>query len=138
MPTLVSNAAFLAAIQAMTVTGVDRHYDFPPGSVDLSKGYAAFPLMPSSVMGERVSTCINQSKTRSIGYVVIVEATGQGTQEQNYDKLAAAMDNLEAALDALTPATINFLDYEMTTTGDYLIGSSAYWAVVATITAREL
>jgi len=26
----------------------------------------------------------------------------------------------------------------MTTTGDYLIGSSAYWAVVATITAREL
>jgi len=140
MPTLPNNASFLSAIQAMTVANVSRHYDYPPASVDIAgaNNNCAFPLMHESARGEQVSTCVNQSKTRSIGYVVIVEATGQGTQAQNYAKLAAAMDNLETALDGLAPDTVNFITYDITTTGNYPVGDSEYWAVVATITASDL
>jgi len=137
MPALPNNAAFLAAIQAMTVTGVARHYDEPPASIDISAGYCAFPTMPDGARGEQVSTCITQSKTRSIGYVVIIEATGQDTTPKNYDKLATVMDNLETAIDGLAPATVNFVEYEISTTGNYPVGGSEYWAVVATITARD-
>ena len=141
MPSQPTNVAFIAAIQAMTVNGVARHYDEPPASIDLSdslfvkKAYCAFPTMPSANQGDLVSTCINMSKSRSIGYVVIVEAAGQGTQAQNYTKLASLMDNLETALDGLTIA--NFIDYEITTTGNYPLGDSEYWAIVANITVRE-
>lgn len=139
MPTLTNNAAFLAAFQAMTVTGVTRHYDEPPASIDIATGPCAFPTMPSGDRGEMITSCVDTSKTRNIGYVIIVEAGGQGTQAQNYGKLAALMDNLETALDALTgtPAkTFNFLDYAITTTGNYPIGDSDYWAIVAQISVR--
>lgn len=134
MPSMWTNAEFIAAIQAMTVTGVDRHYDEPPASIDISDGECAFPLMPSTEQGDYVSTCINMSKARSVGYVIVVDGTGQGTQAQNYGKLAALMDNLETALDGLNQ---NFIQYSITTTGDYLIGDSAYWAIVADITVTE-
>lgn len=135
MTAFPTNAAFLAAIQAMTVSGVSRHYDEPPASVDLSDGYAAFPLMPDSARGEQFSTCINNSRTRAITFVVLVEATGQATQAENYGKIAAVMDNLETALDALTIA--NFIEYDITTSGNYPLGGQEYWAVIATITARD-
>ena len=138
MPSLPSNATFLTAIQARTVTGVERHYDEPPASVDISAGECAFPTMPDAGRGEQVSTCIEQSKVRNIGYVIIVEAGGQGTQAQNYAKLAALMDNLETALDALAPGTVNFIEYEISTTGNYPVGKSDYWAIVATITTSSL
>lgn len=137
MPALTNYANFLAAFQAMTVTGVDRHYDEPPASVDISAGECAFPLMPSGDRGEHVFSCVHSAKSRSIGYVIIVEAAGQGTQAQNYAKLAALMDNLETALDALTPGTFNFLDYTISTTGNYLVGDSAYWAIIAEIIVRS-
>lgn len=137
MPAFPSNATLLAAVQALSVTGVVRKYNFPPPSVDITNGYAAFPTMPDSSRGEQVSTCINNSKIRNIGYVVIIEAVGQSIQADNYGKLAAALDNLETALDGLT-ATANFVEYDLTTTGNYLIGDSAYWAVIANITARDI
>ena len=135
MASAPTNAAFLAAVQAMTVTGVNRHYDEPPASVDISDGYAAFPLMPSAGLGEFALSCTDSNKTRTVGYVVIIEAAGQGTQAQNYGKLAAAMDNLEAALDGLTVA--NFIEYDITT-GSYLVGESAYWSLIAEIRARSV
>ena len=137
MPNLPSNVTFLAAIQGLSVSGVDRAYKFPPASVDISNGYASFPTMPDSSRGEQVSTCIDNSKIRNIGYVVIIEATGQDIQEDNYLKLAAVMDNIETALDGLT-TTANIIEYELTTSGNYLIGDSAYWAVIANITARDI
>lgn len=137
MPALPNNAAFLAAIRAMTVSEVNKYYDQPPASLDLTNGYAAFPTMAEAARGEQISTCINQSKSRAIGYVIIVEAAGQDTLPNNYGKLAAVMDDLETALDGLAPGTINFITYDISTTGNYPIGGSEYWAVVATITARD-
>jgi hypothetical protein len=134
---MTTNATFIAAIQAMTVTGVTRHYDEVPASVDIATGPCAFPTLPSAERGEMITSCVDMSKTRMIGYVIIVEASGQGTQAQNYGKFAALMDALETALDALTPTTFNFIEYSITTSGNYLIGDSAYWAIIANITERD-
>jgi hypothetical protein len=136
MPALLSNAEFLTKIQAISVTGVTRHYDEPPASIDIATGPAAFPTMPDASRGDMITSCVDMSKNRNIGFVIIVEATGQGTQAQNYGKLAALMDALETALDALTPSVFNFVEYTIGTNGNYLLGDSAYWAIVADITVR--
>jgi hypothetical protein len=133
---MTTNATFIAAIQAMIVTGVTRHYNEPPASIDISE-VAAFPLMPSAERGEMITSCVDMSKMRTMGYVIVIDATGQGTQAQNYGKLAALMDNLETALDALTPSSFNFIEYSITTTGNYLLGDSSYWAIMANITERD-
>jgi len=134
---MTTHATFIAAIQGMTVTGVTVHYDQPPASVDIASGPCAFPTMPSGDRGEMITSCVDMSKMRNIGYVIIVEAGGQGTQAQNYGKLAALMDALETALDALTPTTFNFIEYSITTSGNYSIGGSDYWAIIANITERD-
>jgi hypothetical protein len=134
---MTTNAAFLASIQAMTVSGVSRHYDEPPASIDIATGPAAFPTMPDSGRGAMVTTCVDMSKVRNIGFVILVDATGQGTQSQNYGKLAALMDALETSLDGLTPGTFNFIEYSITTTGNYSLGGSEYWAIIASITERD-
>jgi hypothetical protein len=128
----------LTAIQALTITGVDRKYDEPPASIDISDGVAAFPEMPSGDRGEQVATCAALGKSRAIIYVIIVEAAGQGTQAQNYAKLAALMDNLETALDSLQDSIVNFVEYEITTTGNYPLGQSEYWAIVASVTGSSV
>ena len=137
MPTLPNWANWIAAIQALTVTGVDRHYDYPPESIDIADGVAAFPVLPSGTRGEQLSTCDNFGKSRSVGYVIIFEAAGQGTNEQNYAKTWALLDNLETALDGLQTTTVNLIEYDLSVTGDYPIGNSNYWAIVASVTGRS-
>lgn len=132
---MATNAAFLAAIQAISVTGVAHHYDYPPLSLNTGDLPAAFPLMPSGAMGEWITSCIATNKTRAIAFVVCVEPVGQDLQPMNYAKLAALMDNLETALDALTVS--NFIEYEISTTAEFDVAGINYWAIVANISSRE-
>ena len=136
MPSPPSNATFVAAIQAMTVAGVNKHFDYPPQSIVAADLPVAFPLMPSGILGERVMSCIDGNKTRAIGYVICVEAVGLDVQSLNYGKLAELMDNLETALDALTIA--NFIDYEISATAGYAVAGNTYWAIVAEIRGRSV
>lgn len=130
-----TNVAFLAAIQAMSVTSVAKHYDFPPLSLSAGDLPAAFPLMPVSGQGEPLATCLDLSKTRSIGYVICVEALGLDIQELNYGKMAALMDKLETALDAL--AIANFIEYDIITTTEFGVGKNNFWSIVADIRTRN-
>lgn len=130
----MTNAEFIATMQALTVTGVSKHYDEPPASVDLSNGYAAFPLMPNGTRENLFSSCVNQAKTRRMFYVIVLFPTGQSTQAAKYSVLGTVMDNLETALDGLT---YNFVKYSLETTGNYPLGTSQYWAVVADVQVSE-
>ncbi len=138
---MATNAAFLAAIQALTVTGVTRHYDEPPRRLATADLPAAFPLMPSGAIGEKSLSCYDTNKTRSIGYVVCLEAVGQGTQAQNYGLLAAAMDNMETAFDGLEKSQggtlANFIEYDMAAE-IFPVAGNDYWAIVATVSARDV
>jgi hypothetical protein len=131
----VSNVTFIAAAQGLTISGVKRHYNEPPQSVNTSDLPAAFVTLPSGGRGEPTSVCYDSSKTRSIGIVVLVEAVGQGTNPQNYGKLAALMDAMETAFDTADFGTV-FLEYELSV-GQQLVGENAYWAITADINGRN-
>ena len=138
---MATNAAFVTALQGMTVTGVTRHYDEPPASVTTADLPAAFPAMPTGEKGEYLTSCVALTKVRTMQYIILMEATGQSTQAVKYGALAAQMDNLETALEALEKPTgtlSNFVEYTITTTGDFLLGEHAYWAIVADVTSREM
>lgn len=138
MPT---NAAFLTAVQGINVTGVMQHFDEPPRQLLTAQLPAAFPLMPSGALGEKSLSCYDTNKTRSIGYVVCIEAVGQGTQPQNYGQLAAMMDNVETAFDGLEKSQggtlANFIEYEVGAE-IFEVAGGTFWAIVSTINARDV
>ena len=137
MPTLMTNTAFRNAMQAMTVTGVQRHFDYPPASIQPGDLPAAFCLPPGADLGEYVMSCINENRMRSMGYVICLEAVALDNAEQNYDLIAPAMDNLESALNTALATTANFYEYSMET-GTYAVAGHDYWAIIAQVTIRSL
>lgn len=140
---MATNKAFLDAVQGLTPQGVSRIFSEPPRQVSTAELPAAFPLMPSGGIGEKVLSCWASNKTRSIGYIVLIEAVGQGTQPQNYGQLATLMDHLETALDTLeksqdaTDGIANFVEYDIAAV-IYTVGGHDYWAIEATINARDV
>jgi hypothetical protein len=138
VPNQPTNAAWVAAVQALTVTGVTRHYDEPPGSLDTADLPAAFPtLMTAGLPGFEVS-CRLQNKSRTIGFIVCLEPFAQGTNAQNYALLATMLDNLETAFDGLSDAHTdisNFVDYTMNA-GVYTVAGTDYWSIVCELESR--
>ena len=132
---MTTNVAWVGAFQAMTVSGVARHYDAPPESIDLADGPAAFPMLPEGERGEPVSTCADMSKSRRMTYVVVIAPTAQGTNAENYAKIAALMDALEDAIDAV--GVTNFVEYTIAARADFSVGDSQHWAIVADIVGRD-
>jgi hypothetical protein len=134
-------AAFVSAMQGMTVTGVKRHYNEPPASIDISDGPAAFPLLPSGEKGEYITSCIASAKSKTMQYVIIIEAVGQRTQGEKYGQVAALLDSLETALDALQVSDggtlAAFVEYTLESTADFPIGDSTFWAIVANVSIRD-
>lgn len=138
MPTLPSNTTFRNTMQALSVTGVTTHLDYPPPSIQPGDLPVAFCMPPTAGIGAFEVTCVNENKSRSMDYVVCLEAVALDNAEQNYDLIAPAMDNLEAALDAaLGPTYANFYEYSMAT-GTQVVGGVSYWAIIATVSIRSV
>ncbi len=133
---MTTNAAWLTAIQGLSITGVNE-LTTPPESIDTTNLPIGFPNLPTGGRPELLMSCHGNNKARSIQYIVIVEATGQDTIANNYGQLAALMDNIETELDGLVPGTVNFIEYEATTSGNFPVGESEYWAIVYDITGTD-
>jgi len=130
----MTNAEWVALLQAMTVSGVSRHYAYPPESVDLSGGAVAFPALLTAARGEPIGTCPDMSKIREADYCVIIAPVAQGSNESNYAAAPALLDALEAALDNLT--TSGTVTYTIRLSGNYDIGGVAHWALIASVIWR--
>jgi len=137
MPTLPTNTAFRNAIQAMSVTGVTTHLDWPPGSIQPGDLPVAFCMPPGASLGDYQVTCINENRNRTMGFVICLEAVALDNAEQNYDLIAPAMDNLESAIDTALTSLANFYEYTLSS-GTYGVGGTDYWAVIAEISIRSL
>ena len=134
-----TNASFLAAVQGLDITGVNKLYNHPPASIDTSQLPIAFIGMPGSDRPELITGCVANNKTRTITIYEVVASGGQSTQTDKFALLAAAMDNIETALDALAvSAPFNFLEYTLETSGNFEIGENAYWTITATITSNDM
>jgi len=133
----MSNAAFKTALENMTVSGVLVHKGYPPASIQPSDLPLAFIELPSAGLGDYIVSCIDNNKTRSMRYIICLEAAGLGTQEANYDLIAGAMDNLEDSLDTALSTTANFYTYEMAA-GTYTVAGTDYWAIITTVSIRSV
>ena len=133
---MATNAAWVSAFQALTVTGVTRHYDEPPAAVSTADLPAAYLRQPGGDLPGLTISCKSSNKTRSIEYVLLVEPVGQGTQSQNFGALAALMDALETALDALTVS--NFIEYDIEAGALVDVAGIQYWSIVANVRGRDV
>lgn len=130
---MTTYAAFYDALQAMAVTGVTRHYDNPPASLDTADLPAAFPLLPDGSKVEGGYTCI-VAKERRCQFVICIDAAGQGTMSENTEALIPLMDNLETAIDSLT--VMPLIEYTIEA-GTVAVAEQEYWGITAEITARD-
>lgn len=136
MPSLPSNEDFRDILQAMSVEGVETHFDYPPASIQPSDLPVAFPTLPGATLGERLVSCADENWQRTRGYVICLEAAMLDTNEQNYELLDPAMDNLEDALQDSFSTRVNFYDVNIGT-GTYTVGGHNYWGVIASVTIRS-
>lgn len=133
---MATNAAWVTALGAMTVTGVTRHYANPPQAVSTADLPVYFPMAPGGGMPAMVLSCKANNKVRRAQVVILVEPVGQATNAINFGKLAALMDALETSLDALT--TANLIEYDMQAGVVVNVAGTDYWAISASVTGREI
>ena len=132
-----TSTAFRNLLQGMSVTGVTRHYDYPPRSLNASDLPAAFLAPPVTAgLSGRLSSCVNDSKARSARFIVCLQPIMLDTQEINYDLLDPMIDNLESALDNTLDNPAYFYDYEMSG-GVFDVGGTSYWSVITTVNIRS-
>lgn len=132
---MTTNVQWLDAIQAMTPTGIKTVFAQRPDSLTTSQLPAAWPMLPGMERGEPVSTCVDQSKTRSLGYQVAYNAINQDTGGQNLENIAALVDNMETALDALT--VMEFIEYSIDTSAEIQVGGAFFYGLEINITGRN-
>ena len=133
---MVSASAWIAAFQALTVTGIKTAYDHPVLSVPSANLPAFIPLnFGVTATDPRNRLCAGKEKVRTADLMIAVEAIGQGKPDATYADYQTLSDALETALDAMT--VVNFLSYELRTTTQNEISGLGYWGIVATVTGRE-
>lgn len=134
---VITSTAFRNLLQNMSVESVIRHYPYPPQSLNKADLPAAFLAPPvTASLSDRITSCVNDSKTRSARFIVCLQPIMLDTQEINYDLLDPMIDNLESALDSALASTAYFYDYEMSG-GIFDVGGTAYWSVIATVNIRS-
>jgi hypothetical protein len=131
---MTTNAAWIAEIQAMTVTGVTRRYTEPPLSLNTADLPASWPQPFGVEMTNIISSCSDLNKTRTCTYYIALEPTPQSTQAANYAAVIAMVDNLETAI-----AGIDVMEFVTYTIRSIIVqvGGTDYWALEATLTGSN-
>ena len=131
-------AAYVSAIAGLSVSGVNRQYDYKPISVQTADLPASFVELPEAGRDDTyATTCDGSGKTRTVELVVLLEAVNQSNPEPNYDATVAMMDALETALDGYRTSSDLLIDYGVTSGGRGL-GDAFYWAAIANVTGTDL
>lgn len=137
MPSLPTNSAWVAAWQALTVSGV-KNLKTPPLSLDTAKVPAMWPELPQTSIGGLQVSCTNENKARQMVFHLAIEPIGQNTQAGNYENALKYMDALETAVDGLRGETVNFLDYTLAMVADIYVGKETFWGFRVEATGRSV
>lgn len=123
---MTTNAQWMAAIQAMSVSGVTRRFTYPPTSLNTADLPASWP-QPFDVSRQgMVSTCDDLNRRRGCTYYVAIEPVPQNTQTANYEAMITMVDSLETAISALT--VMEYVDFQIRTAIVTVAGID-YWAL---------
>ena len=93
-------ATFLAELAGLTITGVERMYDYPPASLNTADLPAAWVQLPRG--DEQVMTFQAGGgwPAMTADLIVATEPAAQSMQSSNHDAMVAMMDAVSTALRA--------------------------------------
>ena len=130
---MTTYTAFVTALAGMTITGVSTQYTTEIDYGDTADLPCSFPRLPSGGTNEEtMTTCVNDGRVRVGELVVLVQANGQGTTEENYAATLTMIDSVETAVKSLK--TLPIMTWEIAAGRTAVPG---YWAVVLTVTGVE-
>jgi len=134
-------ASLVTSISGLSITGVNTSYAYTPESLGNADLPASFVRLPSGTIGFSPADCLDSQKTRSIELVVCIKAIDLGTAEQNFADTVTMLDSVDTAVGtwAYLPAQNGIaIEYSLSTSGTApeIVGDSAYYAVIATITGQ--
>jgi len=134
-------ASFVSSVGSIETPGVMRRYDHEPESLGEGDLPAQFPRLPDGSIGYAPADCPEIEETRAIELVFCIRPVGLGTAAENFAETIEMLDYANAALRTWKFATAQngmAITYELSTAGSapVIVGDTAYWAVIATITAR--
>lgn len=124
-------------LAAVSVTGVNRAFTYPPETLNTADLPASFVMPPSSDYLP-ITTCSTEDDTITMRFVVAIQPFTQDAQSVNYTQLLTIADNLNAALKT-SRATIGArVTWSISPQVELPIVVSGvnYWGVTATVTAQ--
>lgn len=133
--TITSYTTFAGALAALSVTGVTRNLTTPPASIETADLPAMWPGLPR---GEEPPFTFQTSggwPEITCELIIAVEPIGQSTQSANYTATLSIMDALCTALRGAEIGR-SLLRWTINTNVQVVVGSTTYWAVVATVTGN--
>ncbi len=135
MAAITTYASFVSGLVALSVTGVERKYAYPPTALNTADLPAMWPGLPGGNEGHMTFQTSGGWPELTCDLIIAVEPVAQNTQSVNYAAMITAMDNLSTAL---RTASIGRSTLTWTITGNVQIAvaGSTYWAVIATVSGN--
>jgi len=131
-------ATFTTALAGLNVTGVKREFAYPPASLNSEDMPAQWVQLPT-IIDDNPRTFTQHGDlwgTLTGQLVIAVIATGQGTQASNFAATLAMMDVVRTALAASAQTAAKGKITYVIRQGEVLVAETAYWAVIAEVTAH--
>ena len=131
---ITSYTSFVAALAALSITGVTRAYTEPPRQLNTADLPCSYPSLPNGGENPITGEVAGGWPVLRADLVVLVEPWAQNTRAANYTATVAMMDNVSVAMRAADLArsrprwTIR--------TEVVSIGDTPYWAVICTAEAN--
>lgn len=128
-------AAFVAALAALSPSGVTRKFSNPPASLGTADLPALWPQLPSGNEPAFTFEGGGGWPVLSCGLVIAVEPVNQNTQPANYAAMVTMMDSLSTALRAADIGRSQ-ITWSIAGNAQVDVAGTTYWAVIATVEAR--
>ena len=128
---------FMAALGALSVSGVTTKFNYIPGQVDTASLPLLFVRLPENNEGPLTADGEGGWPRLTAEVVIDVEPYAQNRHQQNYAATVTLIDALATALRAVAPGVVakSKLSWETRARQDY-IGETLYWLIVARVTGN--
>lgn len=139
---MITLAATLSALQAMTVSGVTTYFDDPPPTIYDHQLPAAFPSYPAGrTFDQPAFSCTELGRRVSVQYIIAVErvnqsvAINQATRPEAFESIFEMMDELAESLSGLSFA--NFVEYQIRLSSSAEAIQLGHWCILAVVSGRD-
>jgi hypothetical protein len=133
MVAITTYSSFTTALAALSVTGVERRYTYPPTALSTADLPAQWPGLPSGNEPMLTFQTNGGWPEMTCDLIIAVEPVGQNTQSANYNSMITAIDNLSTALRGASIGR-GPLTWNITGNVQIAVAGTTYWAVIATVT----